>query len=569
MVQLPARAVSPNLEAPAEALTARASISVSPSRHVQSIPKPELVTLGMLLRTPESLIPSADNIQFTTVVCMALMACCLLIRSRCCGARRTYSLDDSAEGSAARFSVSKKSSKPVIEQRSSLALSDSAVLPRRRYFQREAHDTEAEFGFESVANLRDREASLLRQALFLTSPEVKQRRQRRRSSHVLACAKVLCIGDWLCDTKRLASSHRGSVFRCYHRHTGICAVMKMINFTRDGYAGLSHTLQNAPSHIDPHLARRDFDAEIEFLLSDVSRHKNLVSMLCYDKDVDGGAIWLKIASYGSLRTVSHRWGALSSPQPWLEVPSSDSAVHHRIALLRHVAAEIADALRYMHSQGWTHCDVKLDNILVTEDMNVLLADFGQSVQTHKLPGSAARDGHMVDRVSFGTWYARAPEVAALAQRYERDEDLQMSARLDVWSYGIVVHQLAAHGHAVPDFLATVLHQHADVIHERKGSLHTSEGALTRMHALLCQLASADPDEEPESTQEFRSFFSRCFQCSPWNRASMHEIRWHPALEMDEEARIDIEEESSPSQTLTFSRKSSTSNDSLTTFLHSD
>uniref|UniRef100_A0A3B1JC95 non-specific serine/threonine protein kinase n=1 Tax=Astyanax mexicanus TaxID=7994 RepID=A0A3B1JC95_ASTMX len=95
-------------------------------------------------------------------------------------------------------------------------------------------------------------------------------------------------------------------------------------------------------------------------------------------------------------------------------------VAHKTA--RRWFSQIVSALNYMHEQDIVHRDLKCDNILVTADGNVKIADFGLSRVTKGLCNSMV-----------GTLWYVSPEVIR-----EKKYDAKKS---DVWSLGIVLYAL--------------------------------------------------------------------------------------------------------------------------------
>ncbi|XP_041975163.1 myosin-IIIb-like isoform X2 [Aricia agestis] len=88
------------------------------------------------------------------------------------------------------------------------------------------------------------------------------------------------------------------------------------------------------------------------------------------------------------------------------------------------------ALTHLHSHRCMHRDVKGHNILLTEDAEVKLVDFG--VSSHLAATIARRN------TSVGTPYWMAPEVIACEQQLDQSYD----CRCDVWSVGITAIELA-------------------------------------------------------------------------------------------------------------------------------
>ncbi|XP_013176841.1 PREDICTED: myosin-IIIb-like isoform X2 [Papilio xuthus] len=98
--------------------------------------------------------------------------------------------------------------------------------------------------------------------------------------------------------------------------------------------------------------------------------------------------------------------------------------------LAYVLRGTVRALAHLHAHRCMHRDVKGHNILLTENAEVKLVDFG--VSSH-LAATAARRN-----TSVGTPYWMAPEVIACEQQLDQSYD----CRCDVWSVGITAIELA-------------------------------------------------------------------------------------------------------------------------------
>ena len=93
-----------------------------------------------------------------------------------------------------------------------------------------------------------------------------------------------------------------------------------------------------------------------------------------------------------------------------------------------LAAQIFDAMSYLHIHNIAHRDIKMDNILLDLDGNIRIADFGVS---HSF--EAVSDDHKaICTDTAGTFSFWSPEILA-----DKDEGYDAFAA-DVWATGIVI-----------------------------------------------------------------------------------------------------------------------------------
>ena len=96
-----------------------------------------------------------------------------------------------------------------------------------------------------------------------------------------------------------------------------------------------------------------------------------------------------------------------------------------------IATEVASALEYAHRRGVIHRDVKPENILLAQDGQALVADFGIALAISHAAGARLTQSGL----SLGTPQYMAPEQAAA----ERSID----ARVDVYALGAVTYEMLA------------------------------------------------------------------------------------------------------------------------------
>ncbi|KAG7333923.1 hypothetical protein KOW79_002330 [Hemibagrus wyckioides] len=189
--------------------------------------------------------------------------------------------------------------------------------------------------------------------------------------------------------QRVGSGTYGDVFKARKISTGELAAVKMIK-------------------LEPGDDFSIIQQEI-FMVKECTHH-NIVayfgSYLCREK------LWIcmEYCGGGSLQDIYHVTGPLSELQ------------------IAYVVRETLQGLSYLHSKGKMHRDIKGANILLTENGDVKLADFGVAA---KITATIAK------RKSFiGTPYWMAPEVAAV------EKNGGYNQLCDIWAVGITSIELA-------------------------------------------------------------------------------------------------------------------------------
>jgi serine/threonine protein kinase len=154
------------------------------------------------------------------------------------------------------------------------------------------------------------------------------------------------------------------------------------------------------------------DVENELRIMKMCDHSNIVKVkqaIAHEKSV---WIVVKHHKYGSLTTMLEKWGRLNEIQ------------------IATICKQILSALDYLHSLNIIHLDIKSDNILVSEDYEMIITDFGVSVHTQTGYFGEVR----------GTPFWMAPEV--ISSEYRQGT---YTTKADIWSFGILVWELMHNG----------------------------------------------------------------------------------------------------------------------------
>ncbi|MER5637922.1 serine/threonine-protein kinase [Kitasatospora sp. NPDC002227] len=102
-----------------------------------------------------------------------------------------------------------------------------------------------------------------------------------------------------------------------------------------------------------------------------------------------------------------------------------------------IVAGICEGLAHLHGSGWVHTDLKPENVLIGQDGEVRLADFGLAIELSGTHGLCAPMG--------------TPDYLPPERRREPIglQGVKVRTTADIWALGIVIHEIFAAG--VPPF----------------------------------------------------------------------------------------------------------------------
>ncbi|MGH0147084.1 UNVERIFIED_CONTAM: hypothetical protein FKN15_009928 [Acipenser sinensis] len=159
-----------------------------------------------------------------------------------------------------------------------------------------------------------------------------------------------------------------------------------------------------------------------------------------------------------------------------------------------ICRQMLEALVYLHSMKIIHRDLKAGNILLTQDGDIKLADFGVSAKNTKT---------LQRRDSFiGTPYWMAPEVVMC----ETMKDTPYDYKADIWSLGITLIEMA--------------------------QIEPPHHELNPMRVLL-KIAKSDPpslDMPSKWTPEFKDFLKKSLDKNPETRPSAMQLLEPPGTD---------------------------------------
>nr|XP_023672273.1 serine/threonine-protein kinase PLK3-like [Paramormyrops kingsleyae] len=134
------------------------------------------------------------------------------------------------------------------------------------------------------------------------------------------------------------------------------------------------------------------------------QHRHVVSFSHYTEDENFMYIFMELCSRGSMLDIVQERESLTNAE------------------VRYYMRQLISALKYMHDEGLVHRDLKLENLLVTENMELRLADFGLAGKLEPL--------ETMHKCFCGTKEYAAPEVW---------KKKGQGPEADVWALGCIMY----------------------------------------------------------------------------------------------------------------------------------
>lgn len=241
-----------------------------------------------------------------------------------------------------------------------------------------------------VLALRFRSGRRATRALARGSQAAAEDADLTGTQHSFALAREASLGDSLPELPgyelqaSLGSGAFGRVFRAIQTSTGQSVAVKVLN------AGV---------------APQNWLAEVQ-RLSEVSEHPNIVTLV--DANLEHSPAFMVTPLLP---------GSLES-----QVPDQDDEVDlERVCVW---FEQVARAMMYVHGRGILHCDLKPSNILLGEEGQARVVDFGQSTDLRE------------KQLRLGTFWYMAPEQARAAQGQELP-----SVGWDIYALGATFYRL--------------------------------------------------------------------------------------------------------------------------------
>lgn len=214
----------------------------------------------------------------------------------------------------------------------------------------------------------------------------KKRDEKKRKNHqIIAKLQAICSSgdpnDMYRDLVKIGQGASGGVYIAHEKGSGSTVAIKQMN------------LEQQP--------KKELIIN-EILVMKGSKHSNIVNFI--DSYLLKGDLWVVME--------------------YMEGGSLTEIVTHSVMTEGQIGAvcrETLKGLKFLHSKGVIHRDIKSDNILLSTDGNIKMTDFGFCAQINEI--------NLKRTTMVGTPYWMAPEVVSRKE---------YGPKVDIWSLGIMV-----------------------------------------------------------------------------------------------------------------------------------
>jgi serine/threonine-protein kinase len=215
----------------------------------------------------------------------------------------------------------------------------------------------------------------------------------------------------------------------------------------------------------------------------LSSHPNIVDVYDVGKDGDSNYIVMELIEGQDLKAL------IEAEAP---LPPEEALT---------IAAQVADGLEYAHRRGLVHRDVKPQNMLMTPDGQIRIADFG--IAKSHLSTAVTQAG-----ITFGTADYISPEQA---------QGLAATPQSDIYSLGVVLYEmLTGHLPYTGDTPMAVAIQH--IQNPPPAPRQFNPSIPPALEALVLRAIAKNPQQRPASAkafaQELRDYLAGRYQPAP-------------------------------------------------------